>query len=126
MPATSLERQRLRLETGDDPNSLPDAEVDALFDIAEAEYAARSRSVHYAFARLLRRQNLLAHARKQADYSANESSERLSQIANGLAQDVTRDAQALLDVLAAEQPAFGIGKGRRVPPRHKEQPHDDI
>lgn len=126
MPATPLEKQRLRLETGDDSASLPDADLDALFEIAEADYAGYGRAAQYAFARLLRRQSLLAQARKQVDYSANESSEKLSQIAAGLESDVARDMDVLSVLIAQSRPAFGVGKSRRVPPRQQETPHDEL
>lgn len=125
MPATDTERSRLRRKTGDNDTSLSDAEIDALFDEAEAEYSEYDRLIQFWGAVVERKRELKAAAAADVTYDQGDKSERLSDLYKH-AQKEFDDAQTKLERLIdkheveSSQTVRILGARRR--PRHRSKP----
>lgn len=122
MAATAAQRTRLRFELGHDATSLPDADANAIWDWAVADYGSYDADVWMAAAVLIGRKNLLAQARKQVTYKAGQSSENLTDIAKGLAEDIARDEKKLEEAIQKNSPAAKIVATRKKPPVYRSNP----
>jgi len=83
MPATQVEKDRLRNMLNGDETSMPDAYLDDdVFAEAEAEYAESKygRSVIFTAAALRAVQDMLFRAAAEVDYDEGDASEKRSQV----------------------------------------------
>jgi prophage DNA circulation protein len=122
MSVTAAEYAEFRRKLGGSETSMPDAYIDALFEQAESDYDGQDRRIIRAAAWLAASEELLANAASDVDYTANASSEKLSQRFNQLEKMVKRFESAL----AAAQQKYGSsvtwGIIRKIPTRNKEYP----
>lgn len=119
----ALNYDDFRADIGDANAAFGDAEIDRLEERAVARWGA---AVAYEGARVLAVQQLLANSAKRYDYTANESSEKQSQVFNHL-RDMLKLYQAdlddVLDDLAEAASAKArFGGTRKIPSRRKEYP----
>lgn len=123
MAVTQSQIDRLRRDTGTTETSLPDEDIQDIFDEAGEKYSDSATAA--SFARVLVIQSLLSNAAKLHSYKANESSENLS--------DVFKNLQALLKVwegkvsdaitdAAGSSGAARFGGLRRKPAKVREYP----
>lgn len=122
MPATETEMTLLRFKTKRDEEDLPDSIINMLFDEAEVRYAGKSRQVIQLAVRVEVLRSLVAEYRVDVSYKQNETSENLSDIAKGYAQDLAKAESDLEDLLKDTQLAVGMGATRKVPKRNRETP----
>lgn len=118
---TQDQRDAVRYDLDTTEDSMPDPEIDALYVRAEAVYPDNSGAVEVSV-RLLAINALLIQAAKRADYRANRSEEKLSQIFNNLLllRKLYRDDLAF----SVENQLQGVRYGglRRVDKRIEEYP----
>lgn len=123
--ATTLERQRLRMDLGfgpDDTTSLSDAAADALFVEAGESYSDTA-SIHAA-TRVIYLGRLLIQAANEVDYTQNETQEKASQRWDHLNAEWLRWRKRLDEVEATVAPsAARFGRTTRKPARIKEHPN---
>lgn len=118
---TSSQRDWVRYDLDVDSSAMPDSEVDDLYVRAEAKYSTNSDAVE-CFVRVLAIGRLLAGSGKRADYTANQSSEKLSQIFSNL----FRLRGVYMDELAKAEGGDLINwGGLRRKPSHVEEFPDD-
>jgi hypothetical protein len=119
---TDAEKARLRRDIGGDATSLPDGDIDDIFDEAAERYTDAASIV--AYTRVLAIQGLLASSAKLTSYRQNESQESLSDVfkhVGGLLkvwEGKTDDAVAA----ASTSGAARFGSVRRKPARIREYP----
>lgn len=124
MAYTDADYQALRDDTGKTLATLSNEAAQAVFDRAATLYSA---GAVYAGARILILRPDWKQATEQADYTQNEESEKLSQIAaakkayllywEGLAAEATK-----LDVVSNRSGAVRSGRTKRKPARVMEYP----
>lgn len=123
--ATTLQRQRLRLDLGfaaDDTTSLSDAAADALFVEAGESYTDEASIL--ASTRVLYISRLLFQAAAEVDYTQNNTTERASQRYEHLKSELARWQRRLEDaVVGAVGSAVRFGRTTRKPARIKEHPY---
>lgn len=131
MPAQDAsERNRLRRQAGETETSLPDSDVDTLFDDAELEYEGYTRGVQFKGAVVLHLERLLIQSARGVDYEQGEASEKLSQRFKQIEKMLERAQKKLDRALASEGTAsdaglaVGFGRLRKVPPTQREYPDD--
>lgn len=78
--ATVADYDLLRADVAATEAQLSDADAEDIFDTVEADYAGDASAI-YAAARVLYLRRAWADATNLADYTQNEESERLSQVA---------------------------------------------
>lgn len=107
-----------------DPNGtvFSDAEVDLIFDTAEAFYPGKSARVHLAAAVLSGLRMLKTDAAKRASYEQNNSSEDLSDISKALDKSIDDWKKELDAALSSDVQTVRIGNLRPYPTRLKEYP----
>lgn len=118
--ADATDYEQLRQDTGATEVQLPDAKAADIYAKAEETYAGNDEAIHAA-ARVAYLQQAWASATNQADYTQNEESERLSQIADAKKelldywQTQLDQATAAAELPKGRRPAFfGLAKaGRR-------------
>lgn len=125
MAVTQTQIDRLRRDVGGDETSLPDETVQDIFDEAEETYSDAASAL--AQTRILALQGLLASAAKMADYTANESSEKRSQVYSNLSKLLDLWQKRLDDAVAdADVASLGggvrFGRVHRKPARVREYP----
>lgn len=124
MAVTQAQIDRLRRDTGTDETSLPDSDVQDVFDEAGESYTDAATIA--AYTRVLTIQGLLSSSAKLATYRQNESTENLSDIFKHLKdllkvwEDKTTDAITA----ASTSGAARFGGVRRQPARVREYPGD--
>ena len=116
----AIDYDDFRADIGDVNNAFEDADIDTLETRSIAKYGADAA---YEGARIMAINQLIANAAKFSDYTANESSQKKSQVFNNLLK--LRDIYKT-DLDDAIQDASGasvrMGRGRIKPPRRKELP----
>lgn len=123
MAVTQTQIDRLRRDTGTNETSLPDEDIQDIFDEAGERYTDETTIA--AYARVLVIQSLLSSSAKLATYKQNESQENLS--------DIFKNLQALLKVwegkvdaaiteAAGSSGAARFGGLRRKPAKVREYP----
>lgn len=124
--ATTLQRQRLRLDLGfaaDDTTSLSDAAADALFVEAGESYTDAA-SIHAA-TRVLYISRLLVQAAAEVDYTQNNTQEKASQRFAHLKELLAKWEKKLDDaIVVTTGSAARFGRTTRRPARIKEHPGD--
>ena len=116
----TLNYDDFRSDIGDKNSAFADADIDRLETRAIARYGADGA---YEGARVLAVQQLLANSAKFADYTANESQEKKSQIFKQLKDLLTIYKNDLDDVLEnAAGSSVRMGRSSIKPPRRKEYP----
>ena len=124
MPAQGSEAALLRRKSGDSVTSLPDEDLDMLFEQAETDYVDYSRKVIFQAVLVERKRELLAVARKAVTYQLNETRENLSDIAKGLAEDLEKEEAKLAELISLEKPvALRTAVMKRIPTRIKGYPN---
>lgn len=118
-----VDHDDFRADIGDANTAFSNLEIDRLAERAAARWGA---AVAYEGARVLAVQQLLANAAKRYDYTANESSEKQSQVFKHL-QDMLKLYQADLDDVLSDLAEASSGKARfggtrKIPSRRKEYP----
>ena len=123
MATTDAQKARLRRDTGTNATSLPDDDIDDIFDEAAETYTDATTAA--AYTRVLVLQGILADSAKLVNYRQNESQENMS--------DVFKHVQALLNVweektdeaataAASSSGAARFGSVRRKPAKVREYP----
>lgn len=123
MATTDAQKARLRRDTGTNATSLPDDDIDDIFDEAAETYSDGATAA--AYTRVLVLQGILADSAKLVNYRQNESQENMS--------DVFKHVQALLNVweektdeaataAASSSGAARFGSVRRKPAKVREYP----
>lgn len=102
MPATETEKTRLRRQLGDDITSLPDAEIDDLFNEAEELYPNNARTTQFAAVKLQAIRDKLVQAAKRTSYSQGGASESLGELFSNL-RVLEQQFKIDLDELIAEE-----------------------
>lgn len=116
----ALNYDDFRADIGDVNEAFEDADIDQLETRALARYGA---DAGYEGARVLAVQQLIANAAKFSDYTANESSEKKSQIFKNLKDLLDIYKADLADVVESAAGAnVRMGKTTKKPPRRKEYP----
>jgi hypothetical protein len=116
----ALDYDDFRGDIGDKNSAFDDPDIDRLETRATARWGA---DVAYEGARVLAVQQLLANTAKFADYTANESSEKKSQIFKNLKDLLDIYKEDLDDVIEGVAGAsVRMGRGSTIPPRRKEYP----
>ena len=116
----ALDYDSFRADIGDVNEAFADEEIDALETRAADRWGA---NVAYEGARLLAVNQLMANAAKRSDYTANDSSQKASQVFKNLKtlRDVYR-----ADLYEAREDAAGssvrMGATRKKPSRRQEYP----
>jgi hypothetical protein len=123
--ATTVERQRLRMDLGfqpDDVASLSDAAIDAIF-VEAGEYYT-DPTVIAITTRVISLRRLLMQAANEVDYVANNSTEKASQRYDHLRKELERweALQEAAEGLALAGGGVRSGKPVKNPPRIKEYP----
>lgn len=123
MPATASELTMFRAELDIVEAAMSDDVVNNIFDAAEADYSGYARKVIRYAAYTSASQFLLNRANRMVDYTANESSEKLSQLPANLAKQVAY-YQKKVDEAVAEESSVGFASGRTktIPPRVRDMP----
>ena len=98
----------LREDTGTTTATLDDTKAQAIFTRVEASYSGNAGAI-FAAARVEVLRPIWAKATEQADYTQNEESERLSQIADAKKELLDYWERILAEATAAVQ----LPKGRR-------------
>jgi gas vesicle protein len=123
MAVTQTQIDRLRRDTGTDETSLPDEDIQDIFDEADEKYTDTATAA--AYTRVLTIQSLLASSARLATYRQNESSENLSDIFKHLKEllkvweEKTDDA---ITAAAGSSGAARFGSVRRKPATIREYP----
>ncbi len=116
----ALNYDDFRDDIGDKNGAFEDPDIDRLETRAIARYGADAA---YEGARVMAVQQLLANSAKFTDYTANESSEKKSQIFKNL-QDLLKiykeDLDEVIEYAAGSN--VRIGRSSTKPPRRKEYP----
>jgi hypothetical protein len=125
MPAQGNEARMLRRKTSDTATSLPDDDIELIFEEVEAKYSdyLTNRPVILQAAIVSRLKELVVAASKSVTYQLNETRINRSDTAKVL-QDSLDDAQKELDTLLADVKPIAVGMGniRRVPTQWKDTP----
>lgn len=116
----ALDYDDFRDDIGDANSVFIDADIDRLETRAIARYGADAA---YEGARVLAIQQLIANAAKFSDYTANESSEKKSQVFKNL-KDLLDIYKADLDDVLEDSAGSNVRMGNtsKKPPRRKEYP----
>lgn len=122
MPAQTNEATLVRFKTGDDASSLSTEIIDMLFDEAEAKYGSYSRNVIKQAVIVERYRNLVASSRQDVTYKQNETSENISDISKGYAQDLDREEAKLASMISSEGTPAYIVATRRIPSKNRDMP----
>ena len=122
--ATTLQRQRLRMDVGfaaDDATSLPNATIDDIYLRVEEKYTDAD-SIEAA-TRLLALDQLLIQAAADVDYQQNENSRKASQRHAMLSKEREKWQKRFDEAVSATR-GSGVKSGRttRKPARIKEYP----
>lgn len=120
---TPAQRDAVRYDLGTDSTIMGDPEIDTLYDRASAFWPGNDFAIE-AQVRMLVIRRLYAQASKLVDYTANQSSEKLSQIRDGL-KDLY--AQYADDLTVSTQDTGGLvnfGGLRRYNARTVDVPRD--
>lgn len=122
MATTDAQKARLRRDTGTNSTSLPDEDIDDIFDEAAEIYTDTATIA--AYTRVLVIQGLLADSAKLATYRQNESQENLSDVFKHLQQLLTHWQQETDDAAeaASTSGAARFAGLRRKPARVREYP----
>lgn len=121
MATSAAQKQRLRDDVDGNATSLPDAEIDAIFDEAAETYT--DLAAQTAYTRVIAIRRLLASSAKLTDYAANESQEKLSQVFKHL-RDLLSFWQDELEaaIAATAGSAARFGRTMAKPTKVKEYP----
>lgn len=122
MPASATEAKLIRFNTGRTESQLGQAILDMLYDKAETQYAAYSRDVVSQAVLVEVYRNLVATHRQDVNYKQNETSENLSDIAKGYAQDLEAAKAELNEMIESEGVSAYIVSTRRIPSNRKDTP----
>jgi|GEM_PF-2645479 len=126
MPATATEITSLRRQLDADASALPDADINAMWDEAVADYPkyVGTRPVIFAVVRLQAWRELMASASKRVDYKQNQSEEKLSQLlANMRVMEAFYLKQLTALIATATLPPVQWGGMRNIPPRKRDVPN---
>ncbi len=126
MGATVTEIASLRRQLDADAAALPDDDINALWDEAEAGYPdyVTNRQIMFAVVRLSAWRELMVSASKRVDYKQNQSEEKLSQLLNNMALMEKRfEAQLNKLLIEATPPPVRWGGMRNHPPRKRDIPN---
>lgn len=116
----AIDYDDFRADIGDVNSAFTDADIDTLETRATAKYGADSA---YEGARVMAINQLIANAAKFRDYTANESSDKKSQVFKHLKDLRTIYKDELDDAIEdASGASVRMGRGRIKPPRRKELP----
>lgn len=116
----ALDYDDFRADIGDANSAFADADIDTLETRAIAKYGADAA---YEGARLMAVNQLIANAAKFSDYTANESSDKKSQVFKNLLELRKIYKSDLDDAIEdAAGSSVRMGRGRIKPPRRKELP----
>jgi hypothetical protein len=121
--ATATQRTRFRLNLGldDDETVFTNTEVDDIFVEAAEEHTSPAK-LKVAYALVIGAKRLKRKAATLADYTANDSSEKLSQVFKNLDsiyKDVLADYTVLLE---AQRPKMRVAVPTKKPARKVEWP----
>lgn len=122
MPATESEHTLIRYKVKRDESQLSHEIIDLLFDEAEADYLGKSRRVvkQAALVEVLR--GLVAEYRTDTSYKQNQTSENLSDIAKGYAEDLAKAEATLEDMLSSETSFGYMAATRKMPVSKRDMP----
>lgn len=126
MGATPTEITSLRRQLDTDSTALPEADINAMWDEAEALYPAHvtNRRVIFAVVRLQAWRELMVSASKRVDYKQNQSEEKGSQLLKNMEAVEKRFAGELEALLTeATMPPVQWGGIRNHPPRKRDVPN---
>ena len=126
MGATSTEIASLRRQLDADATALPEADINAMWDEAEALYPAQvaNRRVIFAVVRLQAWRELMVSASKRVDYKQNQSEEKGSQLLKNMEAVEKRFVDELETLLTeATLPPVQWGGIRNHPPRKRDVPN---
>jgi hypothetical protein len=125
--ATEAQAQRLRRKVGYDPAdeiSLPQAEVDSLFEEAAERYDDADSQLSRAAVLYL--EEILASSAKMATYRQNQTQENVSDLFDHILQLIQYHKGDLLDTSMNSDTYAGTvrsGSPKQVPTRYKEYPN---
>jgi len=126
MGATPTEITSLRRQLDADSTALPEADINAMWDEAEALYPAQvaNRRVIFAVVRLQAWRELMVSASKRVDYKQNQSEEKGSQLLKNMEAVEKRFVDELETLLTeATLPPVQWGGIRNHPPRKRDVPN---
>jgi len=126
MGATATEITSLRRQLSADATALPEADINAMWDEAEALYPTHvtNRRVIFAVVRLQAWRDLMVSASKRLDYKQNQSEEKGSQLLKNMEAVEKRFADELAVLLRdATLPPVQWGGIRVHPPRKRDVPN---
>lgn len=126
MGATPTEITSLRRQLDADATALPDADINAMWDEAEALYPdhVTNRRLIFAVVRLQAWRDLMVSASKRLDYKQNQSEEKGSQLLKNMGVMEKRFAGELETLLKdATLPPVQWGGIRVHPPRKRDVPN---
>ena len=124
MPALPSEAELIRFKTGRDESNLTNEIIDILFDEAEVTYASYSRKVVKQAVVVEVYRNLVASNREDVTYKQNETSENMSDISKGYAQDLAQAEEKLTQLIEGEKPvALRTAVMKKVPSRNRSFPN---
>jgi hypothetical protein len=120
--ADATQRSNLRSDTGTDATSLPDAEIDAIYEDGESKYSDATSADAYARVVVFRR--LMAQAAPRTSYKQNQSTESLSDMFKAYADLLKQWESALAEavIAASTSGAARWGGMKKKPTRLKEFP----
>lgn len=122
MPASSVEKSRLRARLNGDVTSMPDSYLDDdVFADVEDQYAGYSRRVVFTAALLRVTSDLMMRAVTAVDYDEGDASEKRSQIMKHL-QAMSAQFQKELSTLIADEAPFALWGGFAPTPEYKDAP----
>lgn len=122
---TQLQRDQLRYDLSADEDTMNDGEIDFLYSRAETKYPNSTDAVE-ASVRLMAINALLIQASKRNDYTANRSTEKLSQLFSNLLKLRPIFLQDLKDAENDDNPGVRYGQLRRAPSRLEEYPDPEM